>query len=111
MFCVLATINLTRISSSVMRLEKMHVGFGLCAAVLFSAPVFINSGSENTLDSLVRRSIPGLYISEGDEEPGHPVQISGPPTLRLSISLPGTSGGERCCLHVSVCVCVCVHAL
>lgn len=65
-------------------------------------------GVESILDSHVRRGFSGLHFSEGDEKPGHPVQISGPQTLRLSLPLPGTSGGKRCRLHVSLCVRVCL---
>jgi len=57
---------------------------------------------ENILDSQVRWRLSALHISEGDEEPGHPLQISGPQTLRLSLPLPCSSGGKRRCLHVSL---------
>lgn len=57
---------------------------------------------ENLLDSCVRRRLSALHVGERDEELGHIVQIPGPQTLRLSLPLPGTSGGKRCCFHVNL---------
>lgn len=81
-----------------------------CGVSVIAGPVCRNAVVENILDSRFRRGVSGLHISEGDEEPGHPVQISGPQTLRLSLPLPGTSGGKRCRLHVSLPLCVCMDA-
>lgn len=77
---------------------------------IISGSVCRNAVVENILDSRFRWGVSGLHVSEGDEEPGHPVQISSPQTLRLSLPLPGASGGKRRCLHVSLLLCVYIDA-
>lgn len=57
--------------------------------------------NESVLDRQVRRSVSCLHVGQGDEKLGHPVQIPGPQTLRLSVPLPSTGGGERRRFHVS----------
>lgn len=57
--------------------------------------------NESILDGTARWGFSHLHFSEGNEKPGHPVQISCPQTLWISIPQPGTSGGKRRRLHVS----------
>lgn len=77
-------------------------GAPLCFLPLFfffPEPQPLNN--ESILDGQVRRSVPRLHVGQGDEKLGHPVQIPGSQTLRLSVPLPSAGGGERRRFHVS----------
>lgn len=72
-----------------------------CLSPWCRASVSVNWYAQKSLDSPFRRGIFALHVSEGDEEPGHPLQISCSQTLRLSLPLRRSGGGERRRLHVS----------